>query len=173
MNLIAAVDKNWAIGHKNALLVRIPEDMKRFRQMTAGKTVIMGRGTLESLPGGQALAGRQNIVLTRKKDYRAKGAVIAHSPQEALQAAAGCPPEDIYIIGGESVYRQFLPYCDTAYITWIDFAYEADRYFPKLSESEGWELAEESQEYTYYDLEYYFRRYERRAGKMCKVEKST
>ena len=172
MNLIAAVDRNWAIGYKNALLVRIPADMKRFRRMTTGKTVIMGRGTLESLPGGQALADRRNIVLTGKKDYRAKGAVIVHGVDEALRAAEGVPAEDIYIIGGESIYRQFLPYCDTAYLTWIDFAYEADRYFPRLTKEGGWELVQESEENTYYDLEYYFRCYKRNSEKIYKVEKN-
>ena len=165
MNIIVAADKNWAIGYKRQLLVRIPYDMKLFRQETMGKVIIMGRTTLESLPAGQPLAGRLNIVLTRQKDYAARGAVVVHSVKEALEAAAGYADEDIYCIGGESVYRQFLPYCNTAHVTWIDFAYEADTYFPNLDEREDWELVEESDEHTYYDLEYYFRKYVRKSSR--------
>ena len=82
MNLIAAVDKNWGIGLKNQLLVRIPEDMKRFRHMTIGKVVVMGRKTLESFPGGQPLNDRTNIVLTKDKNYQVKNAVIVHDMEE-------------------------------------------------------------------------------------------
>lgn len=167
MNLIAAVDKNWAIGYKNGLLVRIPADMKLFRQETAGKAVIMGRTTLESLPSGQPLAGRKNIVLTKRADYAVKGAEVVHSVEEALAAVREYRQEDVYCIGGESVYRQFLPYCNTAHITFIDFAYQADRYFPNLDQSGEWKLVCESDEHTYYDLEYYFRKYIRNTTAAC------
>ncbi len=161
MNLIAAVDKNWAIGNKNQLLVRIPADQKFFRETTTGKVVVMGRKTLESFPNGLPLKNRTNIVLTRNPDYRVSGAVVVHDEQELRRVLENYPSEDIYIIGGETVYRQFLDECDVAHITKIDFAYEADAYFPNLDERPEWRLAADSEEQTYFDLEYYFYRYER------------
>lgn len=160
MNLIAAVDKNWAIGLKNQLLVRIPEDMKRFRQITIGKVVVMGRKTLESFPGGQPLNNRTNIVLTTDKNYQVKGAIIVHDMEELFAELQQYQSEDIFVIGGESIYRQLLEQCDTAYITKIDYEYQADVWFPNLDELEQWELTEESEEQTYFDLEYYFLKYQ-------------
>ncbi len=161
MNLIAAVDKNWAIGNKNQLLVRIPADQKFFRETTTGKVVVMGRKTLESFPNGLPLKNRTNIVLTRNPDYQVSGAVVVHDEQELRRVLENYSSEDIYIIGGETVYRQFLDECDVAHITKIDFAYEADAYFPNLDERPEWRLAADSEEQTYFDLEYYFYRYER------------
>lgn len=162
MNLIAAVDRHWAIGRNGQLLVSIPQDQKRFREMTLGKVIVMGRKTFESLPGGQPLYGRVNLVLTKNPDYKVRGAVTVHSADEAFEALKGYDPEDVYIIGGETVYSQFLPHCDTAYVTFIDFAYAADAHFPDLEEMEEWELAEESDEQTYFDLCYTYRTYKKR-----------
>ncbi len=161
MNLIVAVDKNWAIGLKNKLLVSIPEDMKFFRTETAGKVVVMGRKTLESFPGGMPLKNRTNIVLTGNPDYAVKGALVLHTVEEVLKELEKYPSEEIYIIGGESIYRQFLPYCDTAHVTKIDYAYEADTYFPNLDELAGWKVTGASGEKTYYDLEFEFFKYEK------------
>ncbi len=168
MNLIVAVDKNWGIGKGNKLLVSIPADMKLFRQETTGKIVVMGRKTLESFPGGMPLANRTNIVLTRNKDYRAKGALVAHDLEELEEELANYPDQDVYVIGGDSVYRQLLPLCDTAHVTKIDFAYEADAYFPNLDEMEEWEVTASSEEQTYFDLEYTFVKYERKQHKCVK-----
>lgn len=162
MNLIVAVDKNWAIGKNNGLLVRIPGDMKFFRETTTGKVVVMGRKTLESFQNAQPLKNRTNIVLTAQPDYQANGAIIVHSMEECLEKLKAYPPEDIYIIGGESVYRAFLPYCTLAEVTYIDYSYEADTHFPNLDEDPEWELTGETEEQTYFDLEYYWRRYERK-----------
>ena len=161
MNLIVAVDKNWAIGKDNKLLVSIPADMKMFRQETTGKVVILGRKTLETFPNGLPLKNRVNIIISRNKDYEVKGATVVHSVEEALEEAKKYPPEDVYCIGGDSIYQQFLPYCDVAHITKIDFAYEADRYFPNLDEMPEWKVTAQSEEQTYFDLEYQFVRYER------------
>lgn len=161
MNLIVAVDKNWGIGKDNKLLVRIPADMKLFQKETTGKVVVMGRKTLESFPGGMPLPNRVNIVLTRNKGYRVKGAQAAHSLGELLALLEAYPPEDIYVIGGDSVYRQMLPYCDTAHVTKIDFSYEADAFFPDLDQMEGWKVTASSEEQTYFDLEYIFEKYEK------------
>lgn len=161
MNLIASADENWGIGSNGQLLVRIPDDMRFFREITAGKTIVMGRKTLESFPGG-ILKDRVNIVLTRDRNYKAPGAVLVHSLEELHRELERYRREDIYVIGGESVYRQLLDECDTAYITKIDFAYQADTYFPDLDKKEEWELTAESEEQTYFDIIYFFRKYERR-----------
>lgn len=160
MNLIVAVDKNWAIGNKGKLLVSIPGDQRLFREETMGKVIVMGRKTMESLPGGNPLPGRTNVVLTRKSGYTKKGAVIFHGVQETLDFLKQFPDEDIFIIGGEEIYREFLPYCDTAHVTWIDYSYEADTYFPNLDQDPNWHLTEESDEQTYFNLCYEFRKYQ-------------
>ncbi len=164
MNMIVAVDRNWAIGYKNSLLNSIPEDMKYFRDTTMGKTVIMGRKTLESFPGKRPLKDRTNIVITHRKDYRAEGAVVVHSVEEAVQKASEWPSEDVYVIGGESIYRQMLGMCDTVRVTRMDYAYEADAWFPDLDKMPEWSLTYESGEKTYYDIIYTFRIYSRTAG---------
>ena len=162
MNLIVAVDSNWGIGKDNKLLVSIPADMKFFRTTTSGKVVIMGRKTLESFPNGLPLKNRVNIVITGNKDYKVKDAVVVHSVEEALQEAGKYPSEDVYVIGGDSIYRQMLPYCSKAHVTKIDFAYQADTFFPNLDQMEEWEITEESEEQTYFDLEYTFVTYEKK-----------
>lgn len=163
MNLIAAVDKNWAIGRNNKLLVSIPDDMKFFRETTIGKVVVMGRKTLESFPGKKPLKNRVNIVLTGDRSYQADGAVIVHDMEELHEELKKYPSEDIYVIGGESIYKQLLDECDVAHITKIDFAYEADAWFPNLDEKEEWVVTADSEEQTYFDLEYYFYKYEKKA----------
>ena len=162
MNIIVAVDKNWAIGKDNKLLVSIPADMKMFRQETTGKVVVMGRKTLESFPNGLPLKNRTNIVLTGNKDYNVKDAIIVHTVEELLEEIKKYPSEEVYCIGGDSIYRQMLPYCDVAHVTKIDFAYEADAHFPNLDEDSDWEVTAESEEQTYFDLEYTFMKYERK-----------
>lgn len=162
MNLIAAVDKNWAIGLNNKLLVSIPEDMKFFRKTTTGKVVVMGRKTLESFPNGLPLKNRENIVLTSDKNYKVKDAIIVHSMDELLEELKNYNSEDIYVIGGESIYRQMVDMCEVAHITKIDYAYEADSYFPNLDEKEEWEITADSEEQTYFDLEFYFLKYEKK-----------
>ena len=161
MNLIAAVDQNWAIGNKNKLLVRIPDDQKFFRETTTGKVVVMGRKTLESFPNGLPLKNRTNIVLTHDKNYQVKDAIVLHSLEELHAELQKYPSEDIYVIGGETIYRQLLDECDVAHITKIDYAYDADAYLPNLDERPEWKITADSEEQTYFDLEYYFYKYER------------
>ena len=161
MKMIVAVDRNWAIGKDNKLLVRIPADQRFFRQETTGKVVVMGRKTLESFPNGLPLKDRINIVLSRRKDYAVKGAIVLHSPEEVLQEIGKYPKDDVYCIGGESIYRLFLPYCDLAQVTAVNYAYEADSYFPNLDTDPAWQKVAESEEQTYFNLEYRFVRYER------------
>ena len=161
MNLIAAVDKNWAIGCKNKLLVSIPADMKFFRETTTGKVVVMGRKTLESFPNGMPLKKRTNIVLTHDKTYKVPDAILVHSMEELHEELKKYPSEDIYVIGGETIYKQLLDECDVAHITQIDYEFEADAYFPNLDELSDWKITQDSEEQTYFDLEYYFYKYEK------------
>lgn len=162
MNLIVAVDRNWAIGCKNNLLVRIPADHKNFRRETTGKVVVLGRKTLETFPQGMPLPNRTNIILSTNPSYQVKGADVVHSKEELLEKLKEYPSEDVYVIGGESVYRMLLPYCDVAHVTKIDHAYEADAYFPNLDEADEWEITADSDEQTYFDLAYEFVKYERK-----------
>lgn len=161
MNIIAAVDSNWAIGKAGKLLVSIPNDQRMFKSETMGKVIVLGRKTLSTFPQGMPLAGRTNIVLTRSKDYKVKGAIVVHSIDELLEELKKYDSEDIYIVGGESIYRQMLKYCDVAHITKIDHKYDADTYFPNLDKDEEWKITAESDEQTYFDLEYCFLKYER------------
>ena len=162
MNLIVAVDKNWAIGCNNKLLTSIPADMKFFRETTTDKVVVMGRKTLESFPSGQPLKKRTNVVLSKDRNYKVKDAIVVHSLEELNEELAKYNAEDIFIIGGESIYRAMLPYCKRAYVTKIDYMYAADTYFPNLDEMQEWTLTGESEEQTYFDLEYTYTRYEQK-----------
>ena len=162
MKAILSADRNWGIGYQNRLLVSIPSDMKFFRQTTTGKVVVMGRKTLESFPNGMPLKNRTNIVLTGNKDYHVKDAVIVHSKEELLEELKKYDTDTVYVIGGESIYRMLLPYCDTAYVTKIDRAFQADTVFPNLDEMDEWVMTEESEEQTCFDLEFTFTKYERR-----------
>lgn len=161
MNLIVAVDKNWGIGKNNKLLVSIPSDMKFFREATNGKVVAMGRKTLESFPNGLPLKNRTNIVLTRDPSYHIEGAVIVHTIEEMCEELKKYREEDIFVIGGESVYRQMLPYCKKAYITKIDQGFDADTFFPNLDEMDDWKMVYESEEQTCFDIEFAFTTYEK------------
>ena len=162
MNIIVAVDEKWGIGYKNELLVRIPADQRFFRETTTGNVVIMGRKTLESFPGGQPLKNRTNIVITSKEDYQVKDAIVVHSVEEALEQVKDVPGENIYVIGGASIYEQMLSLCDTAHVTKINYTYQADTYFPNLDELPEWQITGESEEQTYYDIEYTFVKYEKK-----------
>lgn len=162
MNVIAAVDNHWAIGYQGSLLVRIPSDQKMFREMTEGKVIVMGRKTLETFPQKQPLKNRINIVLSRNAEFTVKGALVVHSIKELMEELKKYDEKDIFVVGGSSVYEQLLPYCDTAHITKIDYAYQADAHFPNLDVMPEWELTADSDEQTYFDLEYYFLKYQRK-----------
>ena len=129
---------------------------------THRKVVVMGRKTLESFPNGLPLKNRTNVVLTSDKNYQVKDAVIVHSIDEVLEELKKYDDDEIYVLGGGKVYEELLPYCDVAHVTKIDFAYEADAYFPDLDEDPDWEVTAESEEQTYFDLEYTFVKYERK-----------
>ena len=165
MIAIASADRNWGIGLKNQLLVRIPSDMKNFRQMTLGRVVVLGRKTLEGFPNGLPLAGRTNIILSRRPDFQVRGGIVVHSEQELFQELKKYDRDDICVIGGESIYKRLLPYCDGAVITKIDYAYEADAHFPNLDELPDWEMVREGEEETCFDIEFRYQTYKNRNPK--------
>ena len=164
MIAIASADKNWGIGFKDQLLVRIPSDMKNFRNHTLGNVVVLGRKTLAGFPNGMPLSGRTNIILTRK-DREIRGGIVVHSEEELFRELAKYDSDSIYVIGGDSVYKMLVPYCDTAIITKIDYAYEADAHFPDLDADPDWEMTEESEEETCFSIVYTYQTYKNRNPK--------
>ena len=147
MNIIAAADIGWGIGKGGDLLYHISEDMRFFKEKTMGKIVVMGRATLESLPGGKPLPKRRNIILSRTL-ASVDGAEVCKSPEEVSELLSGEKSEDVFVIGGESVYRDMLPYCDIAYITCVQAKSEADRYLVNFDELDGWEIVRRSPMYA-------------------------
>lgn len=162
MNLIVAVDKNWGIGKDNKLLVSIPEDMKFFRETTTNKVVVMGRKTLESFPNGLPLKKRVNIIFSRDTNFTVKDAIVVHSLDELHKALEPYNTDDVYVIGGQSIYELLLDECDTAHVTKINYEYKADAFFPNLDEKPEWQIVADSDEHTYFDVEYYFYKYQKK-----------
>ena len=135
--IIASADINWGIGFQNHLLARIPEDMKQVSGKTRGKVIVMRRKTLESFPGGKPLPDRTNIVLTRNRQYSVEGAIVVHDTQELTDTLRNYSGE-VYIFGGESIYKQLLPFCTKAYITQFDSEFPADAFLPRFDTLNGW-----------------------------------
>lgn len=158
LSLICAIAENNAIGNKGALLFYLPADLKHFKNITTGHTIIMGRKTFDSLPKG-ALPNRRNIVLSRQENFSAANVEVFHDLNEALNACT--TDEEVYIIGGESIYKAALPQADTLHLTYIhETPAEADTYFPAFNPEE-WEtvqkeehLPDEKNRYKYTFVEY-------------------
>jgi len=161
MKAIVAVDKNWGIGREKKLLVHLPGDLRYFKEKTLGKIVVMGRETLETLPGKRPLPARRNIVLTRDTHYKGE-CPLCHSTEELMELIKGEKGEDLFIIGGEKVYREFLPYCDTCYVTKIEASYEADKFFPNLDEDDDFSQVWESENFEENGTRYKFVEYRRK-----------
>lgn len=142
MKLIVAVDREWGIGNKGDLLARVRADLLNFKKLTDGKVVILGTNTIATFPGGKALKNRINYVLNPSPDFKVEGARVVHSIEETVKRVRRFRKDDVFVIGGASIYRQFLPYCDTAYVTKFDKSFEKDVYFPNLDEDEDWECVE-------------------------------
>jgi dihydrofolate reductase len=156
MKLIVAVDEKWGIGKNGDLLLSIPDDMLYYRATTRGKVVVMGYTTLLSLPKSKPAPGRLNLILADIEGLRVPGAVVCGS-MEQLHRMIGCfHPDDVFDIGGGSMYRQLLPYCSDAHITKMRFDGKADTYIPNLDESDGWDVADESELKDYEGLKYSF-----------------
>ena len=157
MDLIAAVDQNWAIGKDGDQLCYIPADLKRFQALTTGHAVILGRKTLATFPGGRPLKNRRSLILSRSADFAPEGAEV-FSDVDSLLAAA---PADAFVIGGASVYKALLPYCARAYFTKIDRAWPADSFFPDLDADPAWQVTEEGEPLEHEGLTFRYVTYER------------
>lgn len=157
MDLIAAVDQNWAIGKDGDQLCYIPADLKRFQALTTGHAVILGRKTLATFPGGRPLKNRRSLILSRSADFAPEGAEVFPDVDSLLAAA----PVDAFVIGGASVYKALLPYCDRAYITKIDRAWPADSFFPDLDADPAWQVTEEGEPLEHEGLTFRYVTYER------------
>lgn len=145
---IVAVDDNWGIGLEGGLPWKIPGELVFFKEKTMGNTVVMGRKTLESLPGGQPLKGRRNIILTRNKDYTCKGAEVVHNPEELFEAVRTTDPDKIFLIGGAQIYRLLIPYCRKALVTKVGGEFEVDSHHPNLDRDSDWRIADKSESTT-------------------------
>lgn len=155
ISLIAAISENRAIGKNNELLWRIPDDMRRFKELTTGHPIIMGRKTYESI--GKPLPNRTNIIITRNKDYSAPGCIVTNSLHEAIEKAGEIEQSEIFIIGGGEIYKEGLKLTDKLYLTLIHEEKEGDIYFPDYSEFKK-EVSREEREqnglkYTWLELE--------------------
>ena len=138
MQAIVAVDENWGIGKDGGLLCPIRADLKRFKELTMGHPVILGRKTLATFPGARPLPGRENLILSRDPAFRVEGAEVYRDVESLLAAAPG----DSFVIGGESVYRALLDKCELVYVTKIMSTFDADTFFPDLDVLPGWEVTE-------------------------------
>ena len=157
LKAIVAADRRWGIGKDGDQLCYIPADLKRFKALTTGHAVILGRRTLATFPGGRPLPGRRNLILSRDPDFSPQGVEVFRS-LEALRAAA---PEDAFVIGGGAVYAQLLPWCDTAYVTRLERTFPADTYFPDLDADPAWRLTETEGPYEHQGLVFRYDTYRR------------
>ena len=166
MKLIVATEKNWGIGKDNQLLIHLPGDLKYFKEKTTGKVVIMGRKTLQSLPGGRPLPKRTNVVVSRNPEFQPEGCVMAPTTKEAVKKALALAGEggsdDLMVIGGASIYEQLLPQSDTCYVTRIDAAFASDCSFPNLDEDPEFTKVWESPVQEENGVTYRFTEYRRR-----------
>jgi dihydrofolate reductase len=161
MNLIVAVDEKWGIGCNNKLLASVPGDMAYFKEKTMDKVVVMGRKTLESLPGGRGLQRRVNFVLTSRKDFEAERCIIVNSEKELESRLAEFAPDDVFVIGGESIYRMFYEKCDKLYVTKLYADLGADAFMVDLDEDDRFEVTWESDLKCENGIYYRFTTYEK------------
>ena len=157
MNLIVAADAAWAIGKDGDQLCYLKEDLKRFQALTLGHAVILGRRTLATFPVGRPLKGRRNLILSRDPNFEVEGGEVFHDLDSLLAAA----PAHSFVIGGGSVYKALLPYCDTAYVTKIMSTFPADVWFPDLDADPAWEVAQEEPPIEQDGLKYQYVTYKR------------
>ena len=165
MNLIVNVDLDWGIGFDESLLERISDDMKYFRKMTIGKVVISGRKNLASFSGGRPLKDRTNIILTTDTSFKCDGAIICNSIEDLFNKILKYNSEDIFVIGGETVYRQLLPYCSRAYVTKNYKHHSSNKFFPNLDSDSDWILTEIGPIQFFNEIQFNFNTYENRNPK--------
>lgn len=161
MNMIVAADKNWGIGKKGKLLTHLSGDLKYFKERTLGKAVVMGRKTLESLPGGRPLPGRTNIVLTANPDYEKEGCIIVRSMDELREKCAEFPADGVMIIGGASLYNRLMEECESLFITKIYEEFEADAFIKDADDLSGYNVVWQSEMQEEHGIKYQFFEYKR------------
>lgn len=157
MNVIVAVDENWGIGRNGDQLIYLREDLKRFKALTMGHPLILGRKTMATFPGGRPLKGRRNLILSRSPDFAPQGGEVYRSMEELLAQA----PEDAFVIGGASVYQALIDRCSVAYVTKIQKAFPADCWFPNLDRDPAWRAEEPSEELEQDGVRYRYVTYRR------------
>ncbi len=162
MKTIVNVDKNWGIGIGSELLNPISADLKFFKKKTTGNVVVMGKATFLSFPGKKALPNRVNIVLTTDKSWSAPDVIVCHSLDELFEQLKRYDTDTVYVIGGTSVYEQLLPYCNTAYVTKVETAKPADKFFPNLDADNAWECVFEDEAMTEKDVQFKFTTYKKK-----------
>ncbi len=162
MKQIVNVDINFGIGKNNQLLIHIPDDLKYFKKQTLNKVVVMGKNTFLSLPNQQPLKDRVNIILTSQKDFLVTGAIVVHNLEQLFTILKDYDNDDIYVIGGASIYEQLLPFCDQILITKTYFDFKADRFFVNIDNLEEFEIIDKSDMYEYQGYQYQFLTYQRR-----------
>lgn len=162
MNLLVAVDKNWAIGNNGKLLEHIKGDLINFKNKTTGKVIVVGRETLGTFPSGKPLANRINIVLSRDLNFNIEDGIAAHSIEELLELIKDYSIEDVFVVGGSSIYQQLLPYVNTAYVTKFSNEHTADRYFPNLDNMLEWVHESSSELFEENGIKYSFNVYKRK-----------
>ena len=162
MNLIVAVDNKWGIGREGGLLASLPGDMAYFKENTTGKAVVMGRKTLESLPGKRGLPKRDNFVLTRSEDYEAERCTVVHSEEELMKALAGFEPDDVFLIGGATLYNKLYKKCDKLLVTKMDADLNADTFIENFDDDSDYEVVSESEPMTENGVTYRFLVYRRK-----------
>ncbi|MDD2533735.1 MAG: dihydrofolate reductase [Eubacteriales bacterium] len=160
MNLIVAVDQNWAIGYQDELQFRVKADHRHFRELTIGHTVILGRKTLQTFPGGIPLKDRQNLILSTHADLKIENAIIFNSVESLISHLKAQGEQAVFVIGGASVYEALLPYCQRAFVTRFLEERPADRYFPNLDLAPNWELIETSPVHLESEIRFQFLIYE-------------
>ncbi len=159
MKAIVCVDNNWGIGKDNDLLYHIPADMKFFKEKTIGNIVVMGLATLKSFPGGNPLKDRVNIVLCDDPDFNRDDIIKCGSIEELFEILKRYNTNNVFVIGGASVYAQLVPYCDTVYVTKVNQSKEADKYFPNLDEDSDWACVKEGETQEHNGINYKFTTY--------------
>ena len=160
MIAIVAVDQNWGIGKDGDQLIYIPEDLKRFKSFTTGNTIVLGRKTVATFPGGKPLKNRRNLILSRNPDYRPEGGEVYADLDSLMEQVTD--PNSTYVVGGASVYNTLIDRCDKAYVTKIDAAYPADCWFPNLDEDPNWEVEEEGEELEHEGVRFRYVNYRRK-----------
>ena len=159
MQAIVAVSENWGIGKDGDQIVYLPEDLKRFKNFTTGNTIVLGRKTVATFPGGKPLKNRRNLILSRNPDYRPEGGEVYPDLESLMEQVTDS--DNTYVVGGASVYNTMIGQCDRAYVTKIEAEYPADCWFPNLDNDPAWEIESEGEELEHEGVKFRYVNYRR------------